>query len=118
MTIPLSPKAIFLPPELIQCSSDLLEPCVYQLAWVLYFIFAVGEREWRGLKDMRPIRFIAFASRMACGYRPQCPDSAPGIVRDVMLMCWKEAPAGRPSFVQIVENLEDFVEIVPLFSTL
>ena len=113
---PGSPRDIFVPPEFMYRSSDLLEPGAYQFAWVLYFIFAVGEKEWRELKDTRKPRSRAFVHRIVSGDRPRCPDSAPGIVRDMISMCWMEDPAERPSFVQIVEKLQECVENAPSFS--
>lgn len=48
--------------------------------------------------------------RIRKGYRMEKPVNAPSHVYDIMLQCWSENPASRPTFEDLVDRLMKMVD--------
>jgi serine/threonine protein kinase len=72
---------------------------VFAFAMTVHQIFAVGFARW---DDGKPAGDSG--RRISQGARPEKPPGMPDCIWDVVRRCWKQAPAERPTFWQLVNE--------------
>lgn len=68
---------------------------------ILLWELLTGEMPYYG---MNPVQFI---STVIDGQRPQLPDDTPIKLRELIVKCWDQDPAKRPTFTNIIQALAD-----------
>jgi hypothetical protein len=43
------------------------------------------------------------------GYRMEKPEYSPNFFRDMMKSCWQKDPKERPTFLQLSETIEEYI---------
>jgi len=75
---------------------------VWSFGVLMYEIFTFGGTPYPGMSNQEAL------SSVEQGYRMQCPSGVTEELYDIMLGCWKSAPADRPTFETIQWRLEDY----------
>nr|BAB82423.1 protein tyrosine kinase [Ephydatia fluviatilis] len=75
---------------------------VWSFGVVLYEIITYGRPVYPGITDHEVLE------KIQQGYRMPCPPNCPKEYYDIMLDCWHEDPASRPTFETLQWQLEEF----------
>jgi serine/threonine protein kinase len=72
---------------------------VWSFGICLWELFSKGETPYAAISDMQTL-----LDQLSTGYRLPKPRNCPEEVYEVMLSCWNESYAERPSFDNILNN--------------
>ena len=75
---------------------------IWSFGIVLYEIITYGRFPYPGMTNAEVLE------KLPQGYRMGCPANCPKELHDVMLECWREEPANRPTFESLQWRLEEF----------
>eukprot|EP01117_Protostelium_nocturnum_P002624 TRINITY_DN133_c0_g1_i3.p1 TRINITY_DN133_c0_g1~~TRINITY_DN133_c0_g1_i3.p1 ORF type:complete len:700 (+),score=220.02 TRINITY_DN133_c0_g1_i3:265-2364(+) len=90
------------PPEVIQSNSYSHHSDVWSFAVSLWEIFEYGKEPYSGMSNVRTVQAVLFE-----GFRLARPLYCPESIYNLMLRCWRENPAERPSFEEIWKELTE-----------
>ncbi|CAH1244272.1 ROR1 [Branchiostoma lanceolatum] len=89
----------WMPPEAIMYGKFSTDSDVWSFGVVLWEIFSYGLQPYYGYSNQEVIEMIRGRQLLPC------PDNCPARMYSLMLECWNEIPARRPSFNQIHTRL-------------
>ncbi|XP_035698838.1 inactive tyrosine-protein kinase transmembrane receptor ROR1-like isoform X5 [Branchiostoma floridae] len=89
----------WMPPEAIMYGKFSTDSDVWSFGVVLWEIFSYGLQPYYGYSNQEVIEMIRSRQLLPC------PDNCPARMYSLMLECWNEIPARRPSFNQIHTRL-------------
>ncbi|KAI8509568.1 Inactive tyrosine-protein kinase transmembrane receptor ror1 [Branchiostoma belcheri] len=89
----------WMPPEAILYGKFSTDSDVWSFGVVLWEIFSYGLQPYYGYSNQEVIEMIRSRQLLPC------PDNCPARMYSLMLECWNEIPARRPSFNQIHTRL-------------
>ena len=75
---------------------------VWSFGIVLYETITYGRFPYPGWTNAEVLE------KISTGYRMGCPSNCPKKLHDIMLDCWREDPASRPTFEHLQWQLEEF----------
>ena len=75
---------------------------IWSFGIILYETITYGRPPYPGMTNSDA------SEKVERGYRMGCPDRCPEILYKMMLDCWKQEPADRPTFETLQWNLEEF----------
>ena len=75
---------------------------VWSFGIVLYEVITYGRFPYPGMTNAEVLE------KLPQGYRMGCPNNCPKELHDIMLECWREEPANRPTFESLQWRLEEF----------
>ncbi|XP_050417001.1 vascular endothelial growth factor receptor 1 isoform X1 [Patella vulgata] len=78
---------------------------VWSYGVLMYELFSLGGNPYSGIELNE--KFIGL---LKSGYRMEKPSQASDEIYQIMLRCWDASPDKRPSFVQLVNIMGDFLE--------
>ena len=114
-------------PEAIQTRRVTSECDVWSFGILVWELFSLGEVPYKGeltrmcsqvspkppsarLKDLLVDSTAGFLSALHSGVRASPPDSCPSEVAGVMTSCWDMDPADRPSFAELAQRMDAFLD--------
>ena len=89
-------------PEAAMYNRFTIKSDVWSLGVVLYEIVTYGRFPYPGMTNAEVLE------KIQTGYRMGCPPNCPKQLHDIMLDCWREEPANRPTFETLQWQLEEF----------
>ena len=89
-------------PEAAMYNRFTIKSDVWSYGIVLYEVITYGRFPYPGMTNAEVLE------RIQQGYRMGCPPGCPKQLHDIMLECWREEPAGRPTFETLQWQLEEF----------
>jgi len=93
----------FLAPELVNAEKVYSEKIdIYSLG-VTFLEIWTGQDPWGGKSVFNIYQAVE------AGQRPQLPDDLPEVFRDIIVSCWEQDPAKRPSADELTHRLEKFI---------
>ena len=99
-------------PETAMYNRFTIKSDVWSFGVVLYEIITYGRSPYPGMTNVQVLEALQQGYRML---RPMgCPDK----LYDLMLDCWREDPASRPTFETLRWQLEEFFTSEPIFADL
>ena len=75
---------------------------VWSFGVLLYEIVTYGRFPYPGMSNYEVLE------RVPQGYRMPCPGGCPDALYEIMLECWRDDPASRPTFETVQWRLEEF----------
>lgn len=75
---------------------------VWSFGIMLYEVITYGRCPYPGLTNLDVIE------KLPQGYRMSCPPGCPAMLHEMMLECWRQDPACRPTFESLQWRLEEF----------
>ncbi len=93
----MSPESIF--DQVCTCQSD-----VWSFGVLLWEITTLAGSPYPGVQPENLFRMLK------SGYRMPCPDNCSLDLYDVMLHCWQSDPGDRPTFSELKDTLDAFLE--------
>lgn len=90
-------------PELFEGQPASRESDVYAFAMVCYEVVARGSWPFEGVNQLVIVRKVCDK-----GERPARPDGVPDFVWSLMERCWAQLPTDRPTFKDIVREMESW----------
>ena len=91
-------------PEAILFNNFTTKSDVWSFGIVLYEIITYGRLPYPGMVSSSILPEVSSGS-----YRMPCPRECPIKLHAIMLDCWRQEPADRPSFKNLHYQLEDFI---------
>ncbi|KAL6485403.1 hypothetical protein MHYP_G00047950 [Metynnis hypsauchen] len=92
-------------PEAIHDNKFSIKSDVWSFGILLYEIMTFGQIPYSTLTNSQVVQ------KLRSGYRMSCPANCPKLLYDIMMDCWKETPANRPTFETLQWKLEDFFDL-------
>ena len=89
-------------PEVALYKRFTIKSDIWSFGIVLYEIITYGRFPYPGMTNAEVLE------KLPQGYRMGCPANCPKKLHDIMLECWKENPANRPTFGSLQFQLEEF----------
>ena len=89
-------------PESAMYNRFTIKSDVWSFGIVLYEIVTYGRFPYPGMTNAEVLE------KIQTGYRMGCPLNCPKQLHDIMLDCWREEPANRPTFETLQWQLEKF----------
>ena len=89
-------------PEAVLYKRFTIKSDVWSFGIVLYEIITYGRFPYPGMTNAEVLE------KLSQGYRMGCPINCPKELYDIMLDCWREEPANRPTFESLQWRLEEF----------
>ena len=89
-------------PEAAMYNRFTIKSDVWSFGIVLYEIITYGCFPYPGMTNAEVLE------KIQTGYRMGCPQNCPKQLHDIMLDCWREDPANRPTFETLQWQLEEF----------
>ena len=89
-------------PEAAMYNRFTIKSDVWSFGIVLYEIVTYGRFPYPGMTNAEVLE------RIQTGYRMGCPPNCPKQLHDIMLDCWREESANRPTFETLQWQLEEF----------
>lgn len=89
-------------PEALMHSNFSIKSDVWSFGILLYEIITFGSAPYPEMNNGQVIQEVQG------GYRMPCPANCPGQLYEVMMDCWKDDTASRPSFESLLYRLENF----------
>ena len=89
-------------PEAAMYNRFTIKSDIWSLGVVLYEIITYGRFPYPGMTNAEVLE------KIQSGYRMGCPPGCPKHLHEVMLDCWREDPATRPTFETLQWQLEEF----------
>ncbi|KAF8055467.1 rckA [Scenedesmus sp. PABB004] len=83
---------------------------VFSLGVILYELFGRVLLFYTHTPANSPDDALAYAARVAGGFRPERPRSMPQGVWDVVSRCWAHDPAARPSAAWVLQQLQQLLD--------
>ncbi|XP_072264904.1 proto-oncogene tyrosine-protein kinase ROS isoform X2 [Pyxicephalus adspersus] len=74
---------------------------VWSFGVLLWELFTLGQQPYQGYSNMEVLHYVRSGRRM------DSPDNCPDDVWNLILKCWMQDPAKRPSFCHIYRQLEE-----------
>ncbi|CAB4013282.1 ephrin type-A receptor 4 isoform X7 [Paramuricea clavata] len=90
-------------PEVIKYKKSFISSDVWSYGVVLWEIMSFGQRpywEWDNFRVLQEIEI---------GYRLPAPLKCPKTVHSLMLHCWEKARSDRPTFLHILDKLDEWI---------
>ena len=75
---------------------------IWSFGIVLYELITYGRVPYTGMTNAQVLE------KIQTGYRMGCPLNCPKQLHDIMVNCWREEPANRPTFETLQWQLEEF----------
>ncbi|XP_030626704.1 tyrosine-protein kinase SRK2 [Chanos chanos] len=91
--------------EALHANKFSIKSDVWSFGILLYEIMTYGQMPYPDMTNYQVVE------KLPTGYRMPCPPACPKRLYDVMLECWKENPADRPTFETLQWKLEDFFDM-------
>lgn len=91
-------------PEALHNNKFTIKSDVWSFGILLYEIMTYGQTPYPTLNNQQVVH------RLRTNYRMSCPASCPKRVYDIMMDCWKDTPADRPTFETLQWKLEEFYD--------
>ncbi|XP_028858458.1 tyrosine-protein kinase SRK2 [Denticeps clupeoides] len=92
-------------PEAISDSKFSIKSDVWSFGILLYEIMTFGQMPYPTFTNYQVVQ------KVPTGYRMSCPASCPTVLYNIMLDCWKDKAAERPTFETLQWKLEDFFDL-------
>ncbi|XP_036438445.1 uncharacterized protein LOC118816046 isoform X2 [Colossoma macropomum] len=89
-------------PEAIYDNKFSIKSDVWSFGILLYEIMTFGQMPYPTLTAVQVVK------KLRRGYRMSCPADCPKLLYEIMMECWKDTPADRPTFETLQWKLEDF----------
>ena len=89
-------------PEAAMYNRFTIKSDVWSFGVVLYEVVTYGRFPYPGMTNAEVLE------KIQTGYRMGCPPNCPKQLHDIMLDCWREEPANRPTFETLQWQLEEF----------
>ncbi|XP_049333582.1 tyrosine-protein kinase SRK2 [Astyanax mexicanus] len=92
-------------PEAIRDNKFNIKSDVWSFGILLYEIMTFGQMPYPTLTNAQVV------VKLGTGYRMSCPLLCPKMIYDIMVECWKETPAERPTFETLQWKLEEYFDL-------
>ncbi|KAI4878618.1 hypothetical protein NFI96_024185 [Prochilodus magdalenae] len=92
-------------PEALNDSRFSIKSDVWSFAILLHEIMTFGQMPYPGLTNYQVVQ------KLHTGYRMACPPRCPKPLYDIMMECWNDTPADRPTFETLQWKLEEFFDL-------
>ncbi|XP_049323350.1 tyrosine-protein kinase FRK-like [Astyanax mexicanus] len=92
-------------PEAIRENKFTIKSDVWSFGILLYEIMTFGQMPYPTLTNAQVV------VKLGTGYRMSCPPLCPKMIYDIMVECWKETPAERPTFETLQWKLEEYSDL-------
>ncbi|XP_048062130.1 tyrosine-protein kinase SRK2 [Megalobrama amblycephala] len=92
-------------PEAIHENKFTIKSDVWSFGILLYEIVTFGQMPYPTMTNFQVVQ------QLPKGYRMPCPLNCPKFLYDIMVECWKNVPADRPTFETLQWKLEDFFDM-------
>ena len=89
-------------PEAAMYNRFTIKSDVWSFGIVLYEVIRYGRFPYPGMTN------AVVLEKIQTGYRMSCPPGCPEKLYELMLDCWREEPASRPTFETLQWQLEEF----------
>ncbi|KAJ7307442.1 hypothetical protein JRQ81_009462 [Phrynocephalus forsythii] len=76
---------------------------IWSFGVVLWEIVTLAEQPYQGMSNEQVLHFI-----MDCGVLER-PENCPEKLHELMRWCWQQNPRLRPSFIEILESIQEFM---------
>lgn len=91
-------------PEALLNNKFTIKSDVWSFGILLYEIITYGQMPYPTLTNQQVMQ------RLRTSYRMSCPANCPKRVYDIMMECWNDTPANRPTFETLQWKLEEFYD--------
>uniref|UniRef100_A0A3B1JKJ4 Tyrosine-protein kinase n=1 Tax=Astyanax mexicanus TaxID=7994 RepID=A0A3B1JKJ4_ASTMX len=92
-------------PEAIRENKFTIKSDVLSFGILLHEIMTFGQMPYPTLTNAQVV------VKLGTGYRMSCPPLCPKMIYDIMVECWKETPAERPTFETLQWKLEEYFDL-------
>ncbi|KAL5009341.1 hypothetical protein ScPMuIL_014922 [Solemya velum] len=94
----------WMPPEAFLDGIFTTKTDTWSYGILLWEIFAMGYMPYPGRTNQDVMQFVTSGGRL------EPPENCPTVIYQLMSICWAAIPETRPTFTDIIEQLERFVE--------
>ena len=88
-------------PEVLKSNQFSVKSDVWSFGILLYELITYGHSPYPDISDN-------VVQRVMDGYRMSCPQDCPQQLYEIMMECWRDDPASRPTFESLQWRMEDF----------
>ena len=90
-------------PESILDRRISIKSSVWSFGVLLYEIITYGQLPYPAISNAEVL------DKIQTGYRMGCPPNCPQRLHNIMMGCWQQDPASRPTFNELLMQLQDFL---------